>query len=254
MAIKYTIQGLLIYEAMGLYLLSLLVALLRFRKLSVFVFFLGFAASLAALVYRGLQVGHFPLGNLFEVFLFLGASVFPIYVFCSKFLKIRNYIPDVVIGIVVLFPAGFVFSAESVPLPPVLQSMYFVPHVLMYMLAYIIMTKAAVSGFRQLGSNIDHESEAYKLVCLGFPLLTLGLVLGSLWAKVAWGRYWGWDPKEIWSLATWLVYVSYFHFRARHIGFRKTNASLVIAGFIFIVITLLWVNLSRIFSGLHSYA
>src|SRR4030043_470696 len=86
-------------------------------------------------------------------------------------------------------------------------------------------------------------------------LLTLGLVLGSVWGKLAWGDYWGWDPKELWSLASWLVYVGYFHFRYM---FGKTrpriNSIWAIAGMAVIVITLLWVNLSHLFIGLHTYA
>jgi len=80
--------------------------------------------------------------------------------------------------------------------------------------------------------------------------------LGAWWGKVAsWGDYWNRNPKELWSLVSWLVYVDYFHFR--HMFGRKharTNAALALAGMAAIVITLLWVNLSRIFSGLHSYA
>ena len=63
------------------------------------------------------------------------------------------------------------------------------------------------------GGGISHEQATYRMVCVGFPLLTLGLILGSYWGKLAWGDYWGWDPKELWSLASWLVYVGYFHFR-----------------------------------------
>jgi ABC-type transport system involved in cytochrome c biogenesis permease subunit len=93
------------------------------------------------------------------------------------------------------------------------------------------------------------------MICAGFPLLTLGLILGSVWGKLAWGDYWGWDPKELWSLASWLVYVGYFHFRCM---FGKTRPSInsiwAIVGMAVIVITLLWVNLSKLFTGLHTYA
>jgi ABC-type transport system involved in cytochrome c biogenesis permease subunit len=93
------------------------------------------------------------------------------------------------------------------------------------------------------------------LVCLGFPLLTLGIVLGSFWGKIAWGDYWNWDPKEMWSLATWLVFIGYFHYRyMTGVKYLKINCLWIVTGFAFIVITLLWVNLSRIFIGLHNYA
>jgi ABC-type transport system involved in cytochrome c biogenesis permease subunit len=99
------------------------------------------------------------------------------------------------------------------------------------------------------------ERGTYELIAIGFPLLTLGLILGSVWGKRAWGDYWGWDPKELWSLASWLVYVGYFHWRymfgTRH---PRINSLWAIVGLVVIVITLLWVNLSRLFAGLHSYA
>jgi ABC-type transport system involved in cytochrome c biogenesis permease subunit len=95
----------------------------------------------------------------------------------------------------------------------------------------------------------------HRLVRLGFPLLTLGLVLGAWWGKLAWGDYWHWDPKEMMSLATWLIYVGYFHFRAIHgRRHRRVSALLALAGLAGIIVTLLWVNLGRIFDGLHSYA
>jgi len=95
----------------------------------------------------------------------------------------------------------------------------------------------------------------YNGIRVGFPLLTLGLILGSYWGKQAWGDYWGWDPKELWSLVSWLVYIAYFHVRymfgKRH---ARLNSLLAILGMAAIIITLLWVNLSRLFPGLHSYA
>jgi ABC-type transport system involved in cytochrome c biogenesis permease subunit len=102
---------------------------------------------------------------------------------------------------------------------------------------------------------LSSEQATYRMVCLGFPLLTLGLLLGSVWGKLAWGDYWGWDPKEMWSLASWLVYLGYFHFRymfgKKH---PRINSMWVVLGIVVILVTLLWVNLSRLFSGLHSYA
>ncbi len=94
------------------------------------------------------------------------------------------------------------------------------------------------------------------MVRLGFPLMTLGLILGAVWADKGWGRYWGWDPKELWSLVTWLVYLGYLHFRylkgAKH---PIVNSALALAGAVCVVLTLVWVNLSAAFAGgMHSYA
>jgi ABC-type transport system involved in cytochrome c biogenesis permease subunit len=167
------------------------------------------------------------------------------------------------IGAVLLLPAGFVFGAEPQKLPPALQCWLFTPHVAVYLMSYVMMGKAAVQAFCQLKVKTDdrtqnllnYEEGTYRMICFGFPLLTLGLILGSWWGKLAWGDYWGWDPKELWSLASWLIYVGYFHFRCmfgkKH---ERICSSLAILGTVVIVITLLWVNLSRIFLGLHNYA
>ena len=169
---------------------------------------------------------------------------------------------QLIIGLVILFPCGFVFSADSQRLPPALQSIYFIPHVAVYMFAYILLTKAAIIAAVTLlrrGSDPGQikldEAAAYRITGLGVPLLTLGLVLGSIWAKAAWGYFWGWDPKELWSLVTVLVYMGYFHFRYTYAQkYPRANCVWIIAGFVCIVITLLWVNLSNIFAGMHNYA
>jgi ABC-type transport system involved in cytochrome c biogenesis permease subunit len=102
---------------------------------------------------------------------------------------------------------------------------------------------------------LPHEQGTYQMVCLAMPLLTLGLLLGAIWGKRAWGDWWNFDPKELWSLATWLTFVAYLHFRRMTAGrFKTANSVLALLGLAGVIITLLWVNLSRLFAGLHSYA
>ena len=262
MEIKYTIQGLLIYTVIAMYLLAMLTTLLRRTKAGhVFAAF-GFAVAVLAFGCRWYHVRHIPFQNLFEVFLSLGVLVYPVSLFCRRILHVGGFSADMLIGTIVFSPAGFVFSAEPQQLPPALQSWLFAPHVAVYTLAYIFMAKAAFQAVFQLGGSaqkdehlLPFEEGTYRMICAGFPLLTLGLILGSVWGKLAWGDYWNWDPKELWSLASWLVYVGYFHFRYT---FSKThprwNSIWAITGMIFIVITLLWVNLSKLFIGLHTYA
>lgn len=261
MEIKYNLQGYLVYMAMAAYLPALLATLMRRPRLGRAFFAAGFIATLAALAWRWYDVGHIPLQNMFEVFLALGVCVFPLSVFCRKFLQIDDQTADIFIGLIVLAPGGFVFSAEPQTLPPALQSWLFAPHVAVYMLSYVLMAKAAfqaiyrLSGRSAPAGSIDYESGTYRLISFGFPFLTGGLLLGSYWGKLAWGDFWGWDPKELFSLVTWLTYLIYFHWRylfgKRH---AIVNSILALAGLLAIIITLLWVNLSRIFVGLHSYA
>ena len=261
MAIKYTIQGLLIYIAMSAYLIAFIATLLRRRKIGKVTFFLGFLVGCAAITYRWIHVSHIPMQNLFEALLVLGSLVFPISIFCRRFLRIGGVAGDMLLGAIVLFPAGFFFNAEPMQLPPSLQSWLFGPHVFVYMLSYVLMAKAAVqAGLHLAGSQpypnqLPPEEATYQTICLGFPLLTLGLILGSVWGQQAWGDWWGWDPKELWSLASWLVYAGYLHFRYMSgKRFPRINSLWAIVGLAVIIITLLWVNLSRLFPGLHSYA
>ncbi|MFC1675478.1 cytochrome c biogenesis protein CcsA [Planctomycetota bacterium] len=256
MAVKYSTQGLLIYTAMFFYLGAFVVSLARYRKLGSWLYFVGFCFAATTFLWRWIMVGYIPLQNLFEIFLLMGILVWPLTLFCSCFLKIDAGRFDMLIGFVVLLPAGFVFTAESKALPPALQSWLFGPHVAVYMLAYIVMAKAAIEAARHLYRRSSSlEMSTYKMVRLGFGLLTAGLVLGSYWAKQAWGDWWGWDPKEMWSLAVWLIFAGYLHFRAVFAQkYAKVNSFWVIAGFSCIIICLMWVNLSKIFAGLHSYA
>ncbi len=264
MAIKYTLQGLLIYAAMAAFLSAFVATVAGRRKAGQWFFMAGFCTSLLAYVYRWIDVRHVPLQNLFEVFLCLGMVCYPISVVGRRVLRIGGQWADMLIAAIVLFPAGFKFHAEPQHLPPALQSWLFVPHVGVYTLSYIFMAMAAFRAAVHLcttkrsvasGAILPPEQATYTLIAIGFPLLTLGLILGSIWGKRAWGDYWGWDPKELWSLASWLVYVGYFHWRYMFgAQYARINSLWAIAGMAAIVITLLWVNLSRLFLGLHSYA
>jgi ABC-type transport system involved in cytochrome c biogenesis permease subunit len=263
MAIKPTIQGVLIYAAMAAYLAGLISALVGQRNAGRRLFMAGCGVAAAAYLYRWIDAGHVPLQNLFEVFLCLGLLAFPVSWFCQRFLLVGGLACDMLIGAAVLFPAGFVFDAQPQQLPPALQSPLFVPHVAVYMLSYMLMAKAASCAAAQLAglrisdqdNLVSAEEGSYRMVCAGLPLLTAGLLLGSVWGQEAWGDFWGWDPKELWSLVSWLLYIGYLHFRTLFgARYARLNSLWVIAGMVAIGITLLWVNLSRLFPGLHNYA
>jgi cytochrome c-type biogenesis protein CcsB len=285
MELKFTILGYLIYAAMALYLAAGILLAARRRRPGEALFAVGFAAAVTGFVIRWIEVDHVPLQNMFEVFLCLGMLMWPISLFCRRFLEVGGEAVDAFLGLVILFPAGLVFSASPQHLPPALQSFLFIPHVAAYMLSYVIMAKAAVpavqrffaeapaapsarqagrlnepttsqSALRTPHSALPYDVAAHRLVMLGFPLLTLGLVLGSWWGKIAWGDYWNWDPKELWSLISWLIFLGYFHFRYMFgRRFPRVRSALIVAGLAAIILTLLWVNLARIFSsGMHSYA
>ncbi len=198
---------------------------------------LAFAGAVAMLVHRGWTTGHPPMQNLYE-FLMCAAALIPALT-CFARRERHALLVDALLLALVMIPVAFVMDGRVKRLMPALQSPFFVPHVGSYVLGYILLVRAALGTGR-------------RLVGLGFFLLTVGLVLGAAWGKVCWGHWWQFDPKEMWSLATWLVYAAYFHLRAR-LSPRAENAFLA-AGAVMIVLTLTWINLSRIFTGMHSYA
>lgn len=263
MEIKPSLLGALVYLAMAAYLGAFVAGACRARKPGDRLFLAGFLVAVAAVAVRWQAVGHVPLQNLFDVFLAMGALVFPLGLFCRRFLRATGAAVDPLLGLLLLVPVSFILKADPQRLPPALQHWLFVPHVAAYVLADVILIKAAVVSLGTVFARgpdpaalARRELATWRMVRLGFPLLTAGLLLGASWGKLAWGDYWNWDPKELWSLATWLIYVAYFHFRHMY-GRRRPRASAAIAtaGALAVVLTLLWVNLAgRIFAGLHAYA
>jgi len=256
--------GIIVYAALGLGLAAAWLVK-RERLAGTVLFIAGFGVAVAGFVLRWVEVKHAPFQNMFEVFLCLGMLMWPISLFCRRLLNVSGDAADAVLGAIILFPAGFIFKAARQDLPPALDSFLFIPHVAAYMLSYVILAKAVVPAaflglFRDRPEGdpaaLAYEESANRLARLGFPLLTLGLVLGMWWGKRAWGDYWNWDPKELWSFISWLVYLAYFHFRYMFgLRFKRANCGFLVAGLVAIVLTLLWVNLARIFSGgMHSYA
>jgi len=136
MEIKYTIQGLLIYIAIAVYVFAFVTTLARCRKAGDILYLAGFLVSFLAFYYRWYHVQHVPLQNLFEVFLCMGVIIYPISLFCRRVLRVGGQCADMLIGAIVLFPAGFVFGAEPRQLPPALQCWVFAPHVAVYALSY----------------------------------------------------------------------------------------------------------------------
>jgi ABC-type transport system involved in cytochrome c biogenesis permease subunit len=152
----------------------------------------------------------------------------------------------------IIFYASFL-SKQIVPLPPALESYWLGIHVTLAFLSYGAFVLSFVTGVMYLIlpsiETLDYLS--YKSISLGFPLLTLGIITGALWANNAWGSYWSWDPKETWSLITWLIYASYLHARVIA-GWRGRKAAyLSIVGFGCVLFTYFGVNL--LLGGLHSY-
>ncbi len=214
------------------------------RRWAKWIWFSVLPLGLAAVLTRWAAVGHPPMRNLFEAFLWLP----PLTGLCTALTRWRRAIltlrTDALLGLLVAIPLAFVFDPAEGMLPPALQSPFFVPHVLAYMIAYVLMARGC------LLSLCRAPGAAGESIGVGFFFMTGGLVLGSVWGNEVWGSYWQWDPKEMWALATWLIYCAWFCVR----GDGKLRTALSVLGLLAIMLTVTWVNLSRLFEGVHSYA
>lgn len=156
----------------------------------------------------------------------------------------RRALPFAAAAALSLLPAYFIGrSVLKEELVPALQSPLLFPHILAYLGAYVIMLFAAFGHLR-------------KALPAAFFLMTLGLALGALWGKICWSEWWQFDPKEMWSFATWIVYAAAFHVKylAKNRPWRLRAERIALAiGAVLVVLTLTWVNFSRIFAGVHSY-
>jgi cytochrome c-type biogenesis protein CcsB len=128
--------------------------------------------------------------------------------------------------------------------------------ILLYLLLRGILRKRVGAALQPLAKNINLDlvdEIGYRSVLIGFPVFTLGaLIFAMIWAQIAWTRFWGWDPKEVWALITFLFYAAYLHLRLSKGWHGEKSAWLAVIGFIIIMFNLVAVNL--VIAGLHSYA
>ncbi|MEC0089803.1 cytochrome c biogenesis protein CcsA [Paenibacillus macquariensis] len=127
---------------------------------------------------------------------------------------------------------------------------------ILYALIRLILRKPLGKAIHPLLKGLDADDLdeiTYRTIAIGFPIFTLGaLIFAMMWAQIAWGRFWGWDPKEVWALITWLFYSVYLHLRLSRGWQGKKSAWLAVLGFMIVMFTLVGVNL--VIAGLHSYA
>jgi cytochrome c-type biogenesis protein CcsB len=189
----------------------------------------AFCFNLTLVITRSIEAGHPPFSNLYESLVFYACCtvfIYLIFEFTYKF-RIVGAMASV-LSMLILFYATLQDDTIR-PIMPALKSNWMLIHVVTYMLGYaafgiafvtsiiFLVTKPfakkpqAVSAEGKEMSPITFDKLSYKIVAFGFPFLTLGMVTGAVWAKKAWGDYWSWDPKETWSLITWLAYLVYLH-------------------------------------------
>jgi cytochrome c-type biogenesis protein CcsB len=223
------------------------------------------ATLVLMLIARTIATGHPPYSNMFEYLSAFGAGVvLAAIAFERRTGGSRVGVFAMPLALALFLVADAAFSPEIKPLVPALQNNRLLGiHVASMLISYSVLGVAFVTAalylvqgqagrFTWLPSSRTLDDVTYKAVVAGFPILGLGIALGAYWGNSAWGRYWGWDPKETTALVTWLVFAGYLHARSLAQWRGKRAAWLVIAGFAIIIFNIFAVNFW--IAGLHSYA
>jgi cytochrome c-type biogenesis protein CcsB len=237
---------------------------------------IGLSGNLAGIVLRWVEsyrmgIGHAPLSNLYESLVFFSLVV------TSAYLVIEYRYKSRVIGAFSTPLACLAMAYASLspnisdriePLIPALKSNWLIAHVMTCFIGYAafavafgvslmyLISQRQRPGGRQGSLTGRFPSAAvldeltHQLVMFGFLFLSVGIITGAVWANSAWGRYWGWDPKETWSLITWFIYATILHARMMRGWHGRRIAYLSILGFLAVLFTYFGVNLLQ---GLHSY-
>jgi cytochrome c-type biogenesis protein CcsB len=214
-----------------------------------------------SIVARATATGHGPFSNMYEFSVAFCWGIMAASLYFQWRYRIAVVTASGVVIALALLAYAYTLPSRHVPLAPALQqSLLLSFHVAAAMLAYgmfaIGFGAAAIYLVRRYYIDTDAsrletlEDTAHHAVLIGFPFMTLTIVLGALWADIAWGRYWGWDPKETSSLVTWLVYAAYLHARVLR-GWRGSKSVfLIVVGFLAVLFTYFG---NYFFGGLHGY-
>jgi len=217
---------------------------------------------LVTLVMRGVIARHWPLGSQYEFTLGFAFLVVVIYLIVERRAQARTGGAGVCVVLLGLLGRALSMSPQLRaigPLPPVLKSAWLQAHVLTVMVGYGCFCVAAGISLTSLGTSdaaLSMRADMRRLVEIGFPWLTLGILTGAMWAHNAWGRYWGWDPKETWSLITWLWYLALLHVGRPSDKHSRQFNWLVLAGFGLVLFTFVgvpWLARWLSLDTLHGY-
>jgi cytochrome c-type biogenesis protein CcsB len=248
----------------------------RIGRWSVVVSVLGALIHAASIAVRAIAVDAVPWSNMYEFASVAGlVGIVAFLAVLWKLPALRHLGGFVLLPVILMmFLAGTVLYSKAQPLVPALQSYWLAIHVTLVSIAEgALMTSAVLTvlylakarhdrrGLRspalsnlaaKLPSAATLDKAAYRVVAFSFPLYTVAIICGAIWAEAAWGRYWGWDPKETWAFIVWVVYAGYLHARATAGWKGRAAAWINLAGFGAITFNFLIVNI--VVSGLHSYA
>jgi len=243
----------------------------QFGRMGVGLTIIGFLLSVAGVLLRALAAHRAPWGNMFEFTITAMVFIVGAYLVMLWRTGVRWLgLPVTLLATVGNGLAVTVFYVAVAPLVPALHSVWFLIHIVaaaisgaafnvggLMSILFLIKKRAedrgSVPGYlEQLPSSRKIDLIAYRFLAFAFPLWTFTVVAGAIWAEYAWGRYWGWDPKETWALVTWVIYAGYLHARSTA-GWRGTRAAVIaIVGVASFWFNFIGINL--LVSGLHSYA
>ncbi|GAB4344398.1 MAG: c-type cytochrome biogenesis protein CcsB [Candidatus Abyssubacteria bacterium] len=233
----------------------------------------GLVVITAAILIRWQQAGRPPFSNMYESLILFAWAIALIYLTLELIYKIRIAgVLAAILAVTAIAAASF-FDSTIEPLMPALQSDWLFYHVLTCFIGYaafaisaaasivylILKAKGKVPAQKSEASELVRalESFNYESVRFGFLFLLVGIITGAVWANESWGTYWSWDPKETWSLITWIIYAIMIHFKyvSGRFGIRDINtfnAVCSLVGFLAVIFTYFGVNF--VLTGLHSYA
>ncbi|MFD3462819.1 c-type cytochrome biogenesis protein CcsB [Nocardia fluminea] len=247
----------------------------RLGNMAFSVLLVGTALHIGSIVLRGFATHRFPLGNMYEFTTMATAAAVVIGLIFLRDQRYRAMWAFLLVPVLILmFLAGTVLYADAAPVVPALRSFWLPIHVTIVSIGSGVFLVSGVASLlylfrmrqpageestnilgtvaRRLPDARTLDQLAYKTTIIGFPLFGAGVILGAIWAEAAWGRFWGWDPKETCSFIAWVLYAAYLHARATS-GWRDTKAAWInIAGFVAMLFNLFIINM--VISGLHSYA
>ncbi|GAA1849587.1 c-type cytochrome biogenesis protein CcsB [Myceligenerans crystallogenes] len=235
---------------------------------------LAAALLLVAIVLRGIAAGRTPWANMYEFTLvgtFVAVAVFLVVCLVREARFLGAFVTGLGAVFLVLGQNAFYVAATGVQ--PALQKYWLVIHVGVAITATGVFTVSFVTSVLQLLRDsrdegapllgrwgwLDHtpvpaalEALSFRLNAVGFVLWTFTIIGGAIWAEDAWGRYWGWDPKEVWSFVIWVVYAAYLHARTTRGWAGRRAAWFVVVGYACVLFNFTGVNM--VFEGLHSYS
>ena len=244
----------------------------RFERVAFALTILAWVLHVVGTVLRGIAAHRVPWANMFEFSLTASAIIVGVFIAVQTWQNLR-FLGAYITGfcLIVLGFGTVGFYVNVVPLPPALQSYWLVIHVFVATLGTAFFAIGAglslvqliqarreakqFSGLKFLDTMPDAEkleTLAYRVIVVGFVFWTFTLMAGAIWAEHAWGRYWGWDTKEVWTFIIWTIFAGYIHARATR-GWRGSrSAYLAIVGFAAVMFNFTIVNL--FFKGLHAYS